>query len=44
VINAIIIMFASSILSGFMVDNFWYALLFSIVLSLVNSLLGGLVD
>jgi putative membrane protein len=44
VINAIIIMFASSILSGFTVDSFWYALLFSIVLSLVNSILGGLVD
>lgn len=42
VINAIIIMLASSIISGFSVDNFWYALLFSIVLSLVNSLFGRL--
>jgi uncharacterized membrane protein YvlD (DUF360 family) len=29
------------LITGFAVDNFWYALLFSIVLSLVNSLLGG---
>lgn len=41
VINAVIILLASSLITGFAVDNFWYALLFSIVLSLVNSLLGG---
>jgi putative membrane protein len=41
VINAILIMLASSLVDGFTVDGFWYALLFSIVLSIVNSLLGG---
>ncbi|HLN53798.1 MAG TPA: phage holin family protein [Lentimicrobium sp.] len=41
VINAFIVLLASSIISGFTVDGFWYALLFSIVLSLVNSLLSG---
>lgn len=41
VINAIIILLASSVITGFTVDGFWYALLFSIVLSIVNSLLSG---
>jgi len=41
VINAIIILLASSLIVGFTVDGFWYALLFSIVMSLINSLLGG---
>ncbi len=41
VINAIIILLASSVIAGFTVDGFWYALLFSIVLSIVNSLLSG---
>lgn len=41
VINAIIILLASSLIDGFTVDGFWYALLFSIVMSLINSLLGG---
>lgn len=41
VINAFIILLASSVISGFTVDGFWYALLFSIVLSIVNSLLSG---
>lgn len=41
VINAIIILLASSLIDGFTVDGFWYALLFSIVMSLINSLLVG---
>lgn len=41
VINAIIILMTDWIIDGFTVDGFWYALLFSIVLSLLNSLLGG---
>ncbi|MFA6949932.1 MAG: phage holin family protein [Lentimicrobiaceae bacterium] len=41
VINAIIILLASSLIDGFTVDGFWYALLFSIVMSLINSILGG---
>ncbi len=38
VINAFIIMLAGKFVPGFKVDGFWYALLFSIVLSIVNSL------
>ncbi|WP_375586230.1 phage holin family protein [Cyclobacterium xiamenense] len=40
VINALLVMLAASMIHGFAVDNFWWALLFSLVLSLVNSILG----
>jgi putative membrane protein len=40
VINAIIVLIAAEIISGFIVDSFWWALLFSLILSLVNSILG----
>ena len=36
VINALIIMLASSIVPGFKVDGFWWALLFSIILSIIQ--------
>lgn len=40
VINAMIVMLAAKILpDGFFVDGFWAALIFSIVLSMTNSLL-----
>lgn len=39
-INALIILMAGAIIPGFTVDGFWWALLFSLVLSLVNALLG----
>ena len=39
VLNAVIIQIADYILDGFRIDNFWYALLFSIILSIVNSIL-----
>ncbi len=42
VINALIILMASSLVPGFEVDGFWWALLFSLVLSLTNSLLSDL--
>ena len=42
VINAVVIMAASSLVDGFTVANFWWALLFSLVLSVVNGLLYGL--
>lgn len=38
-INAFIILIASHYIDGFKVDGFWWALLFSIILSLVTSLL-----
>lgn len=39
VINAIIILLASKFVSGFEVDSFWWALLFSLLLSFLTSLL-----
>ncbi len=42
VINAIIILIAGAIVPGFVVDGFWWALIFSLVLSLTNSLLSDL--
>jgi putative membrane protein len=39
VINAIIILFADKLVDGFKVNGFWTALWFSLVLSLVSSLL-----
>jgi putative membrane protein len=39
VINAIVIMIADAILPGFEVAGFWWALLFSIVLWFINSVL-----
>lgn len=41
VINALIIMLCSYIVGGFQVDGFWSALLFSLVLSIVQSIVGG---
>ena len=38
VINAALVLMASQIVKGFHVDGFWWAMLFSIVLSLVVSL------
>ena len=43
VINASLIMFVSFLVPGFTVANFWWALLFSIVLALVNFFLRALV-
>jgi len=39
VVNALIILMASGLVSGFAVDGFWWALLFSLLLSLVQSIL-----
>jgi len=39
VINALIIVLASSLVSGFNVDGFWWALLFSLLLSILQSIL-----
>lgn len=40
VINAFLVIIASMIVPGFTVDSFWWALLFSLILSLVNSIFG----
>lgn len=39
VINALVIMAADSLVGGFSVASFWWALLFSLLLSFINSLL-----
>lgn len=39
VINAILVMLAAAVIPGFEVDNFWWALLFGIILSVILSLL-----
>ncbi|MDD5376836.1 MAG: phage holin family protein [Candidatus Gracilibacteria bacterium] len=43
VLNALIIIVISELVSGFKVDGFWWALLFSIILSIVNGILFTLV-
>lgn len=40
VINALIVLIAAEIIPGFIVDGFWWAVLFSLILSVMNSLLG----
>lgn len=42
VINALIILICDALVSGFVVDGFWYALLFSILLSIFQSILFAL--
>lgn len=44
VINAAIILLIDKLVDGFTVTNFWYALLFSIVLSFTNSILHSLIE
>ena len=44
IINAIIILLANNLISGFNVDGFWWALLFSLLLSFLQSLLYSLLD
>jgi len=44
VINAMMIMLVSSVVPGFFVASFGWAVLFGIVLSLVNGLLGTMKD
>lgn len=43
VVNALLIMLAGMIVPGFMVDGFWPAFFFGIVVALVSALLGGIV-
>lgn len=42
VINALIIMICDALVGGFRVDGFWYALLFSVLLSILQSVLFAL--
>ncbi|HPH41112.1 MAG TPA: phage holin family protein [Syntrophorhabdaceae bacterium] len=40
VINALLIMLASSVIKGFDVKGFWIAMIFSVVLSVINFIFG----
>ncbi|GAB3658442.1 phage holin family protein [Echinicola sediminis] len=40
VINALIIMLAAGIVPGFEVNGFWWALFFSLILSIINAVFG----
>ncbi len=42
VINAVIILICSELVTGFRIDNFWIALLFSIILSVLQSIFFGI--
>ncbi len=42
VINAFMILLTDKLVDGFTVDNFWWALLFSFILSIITSILEGL--
>lgn len=43
VINALMILLADAILPGFIVDGFWWAVAFSVVLWIINSILRNIV-
>jgi putative membrane protein len=43
VINALVILLVDYLTPGFYVDGFWWALAFSLILSLFNSLFGDLI-
>lgn len=42
VINALIVLLTSAVVPGFSVDNFWWAVLFALVLAIVNWFLGSI--
>jgi len=44
VINALMILLVDALTPGFKVDGFWWALAFSLILSLINGIFGGLVE
>src|SRR5262245_29055420 len=37
VVNTLVVLFASKLVDGFSIDSFWWALLFSIILSIITS-------
>jgi len=44
VINAVIILMADAFIDGFAVDNFWWALLFSLLLSFIQSIFNSFIE
>jgi putative membrane protein len=43
IINALLVLLAGYLVTGFMVAGFWWALLFSLIVSVINWILNGLV-
>lgn len=43
VINALMVLLAGELVPGFFVENFWWALLFSLVVSVINALLSAII-
>ena len=44
VINTIVVLLASKLIDGFRIDNFWWGLLFSLLLSFISSVITKKVD
>ncbi|HUM65597.1 MAG TPA: phage holin family protein [Chitinophagaceae bacterium] len=44
VINTIVVLLASKLIDGFRIDNFWWGLLFSLLLSFISSIITKEVD
>ena len=44
VINALIILLAAKLINGIRIDGFWWALVFSLILTLLSSALQSLID
>ncbi len=42
VINTLLVLLANSLIPGFSVDGFWWAFVFSVLLSIINGVFGGL--
>lgn len=42
VINTILILLVDALVPGFTIDGFWWAFVFSILLSIINSVFGGI--
>lgn len=42
VVNTILVLLTAWLVPGFSLDGFWWALIFSILLSIINSVFGGL--
>jgi putative membrane protein len=44
VINSVIILLAAHLVGGFQVDDFWWAMLFSVLLTIFNAILTSIVN
>ncbi len=44
VVNTIVVLLASKLIDGFRIDNFWWGLLFSLLLSVISSIISKELD